>query len=391
MKIAHPSVCTGCMACVAICSHNALDIVVDSNGYYQVRRINENCLECGLCGRICPLINTIKCDKNALLLSSPYAVWCKSEYLRSKSASGGAFAALAEACLKIGGVVYGSAIDGFNVKHIRVDSLSDLAAILGSKYQHSDMRNTYQLIKEDLKNGRKVLFGGLSCQVAGVLRYVGDKLSENLYTIDMICGGVSTMIPMLMLKESGKYQGIVSFRDKDNGWKSRGFSYSLKMMKNDDSIDDLGTDNDVIECFNNKLLKRSSCLDCQFNGFHRISDCTIGDFWGDNRFPEEHFKGVSVMVIHNSRIEQLVREANLKKHPVTWKEMVTNNPCYYWSHYPYLRKSMTRKLLLNRLKTANSTSFGKLTSVISKIETYFFFKNNHNNQQAFIDKLLREK
>ena len=57
----------------------------------------------------------------------------------------------------------------------------------GSKYVKSHPEGIYKKVKELLKNGRKVLFIGLPCQVGSLLNCVGDN--ENLYTVDSICHG----------------------------------------------------------------------------------------------------------------------------------------------------------------------------------------------------------
>ena len=154
------------------------------------------------------------------------------------------------------------------------------------------------------------------------------------------------MLPMLHLKTSGKYKGISSFRDKENGWQSKGFRYSLKMVRKDGSVEDLGLDNLVLNTFSSKLLKRSSCLDCKFVGLHRNSDCTIGDFWGNESFKEQHHEGLSVLIAHNERIISLMRETHIEAKPVSWKEVITDNRNIYWTHYPLIRYFFSRKKAL---------------------------------------------
>ena len=167
------------------------------------------------------------------------------------------------------------------------------------------------------------------------------------------------MLPMQLLRQSGKYSGIRSFRDKENGWQSIGFKYSLKMVRNDGSIDNLGLDNLVLNTFSPKLLKRSSCLDCQFTGFHRDSDCTIGDFWGDSRFKQQHAQGLSIVIIHNCRIMQLIEAANMELQPITWPEAVASNKNIYWTHYPAIRHFWSRKIALNAMRRNDVTTATK--------------------------------
>ena len=291
MKLASPISCTACMACVDSCHHDALNVSIDRDGFYCIEAHPDKCVECGLCGRVCPVLASTSVDREEIRLSH----------------------------------VYGAAVSGFEVRDRRIETEKKLPLLLGSKYQLSRMDEVYRQVKADLRSGRIVLYSGLSCQVAGVLNFVGEKLLENLFTIDTICGGISTMLPMLQMQFSDDYTSIHSFRNKDNGWKSTGYKYALKMDQKDGTVRDLGMDNMVLRCFCHKETKRPSCLDCHFNGFHRPSDATIGDFWGDTRFSEQHAHGLSVIVTHSERLNHAGAMAYLHTEPITWQELIARN------------------------------------------------------------------
>lgn len=392
MKLASPKTCTACMACVDICHHGALSLFVDRDGFYQIEVDNNKCIECGLCEKVCPVLKPLFAERDRVELSMPYAVWCSDDILRKQSASGGAFAAIAKAFLAKGAVVYGAAINGFEIHHIRIDKSDDLPKILGSKYQQSKMDGVYQQVFKDLRDGKTVLFSGLSCQVAGVLSYIPQKLKANLYTIDTICGGLSTMLPMMKLEESGEYSGIHSFRNKDTGWKSRGYKYALRMYNKDGCINDLGKDNMVIQCFCHKETKRMSCYDCRFNGFHRESDATIGDFWGDIRFTEQHKNGLSVLILHSGRIKNIIDQSLLHTESITWSELVSSNPNVYWSHHPYLIKSLTRKRVFNKLREGDDISAKSILgkSLLKRVEAFVFQRRNESHRKQYLNRIIKE-
>lgn len=357
MNIARKQDCTGCMACVDSCSRSALVPQVDLYGYYEILFDSTKCISCGLCTKTCPVVTKVS---NITKKSTPYAVWNNNKELRSKSASGGAFSALAIRVLQEGGVVYGACIEGFDVKHKRVDSIEDLSSILGSKYQHSLTEGIFKLVRKDLKDGLSVLFCGMACQVAGLKNFLRNTNIDKLYTIDTICGGLSTMLPMLQLKNTGKYSSIISFRDKENGWQSKGFRYALKMQKIDRTVENLGLDNLVLNSFSSKLLKRSSCLDCQFTGYNRVSDCTIGDFWGDEKFKDQHKEGLSVIIVHNERIFKLLNKSEIEFKRISFEDFIQNNHNYYWTHYPEIRHFFSRKKALDALREGNTKLASKL-------------------------------
>ena len=393
MRLPSSTICTGCMACVDICQHDALSVDLDRDGFFRICKELDKCTDCGLCSRICPVINPMPAVKEAINDSKPYAAWCEDIDLRRNSASGGAFAAIAKFFLENKGIVYGAIIDGFRIRHQRVEDISELPAILGSKYQPSSMKGIYSQVKDDLKKGHTVLFSGLSCQVAGLKRFVGDTLSERLYTIDTICGGVSTMLPIIHLKERGDYKGIVSFRDKDGGWRSKGYKYSLKLINQDGIIDNLGSDNLIIQCFNHKVTKRSSCLDCLFNGFHRMCDASVGDFWGDTRFVDEHPMGVSVLIIHSDRLEFVLNNSSLHVEPVLWNEVIRNNPSVYWTHNPALRHSVTREKVFAALRKGDNVEVKKWMdaySLVGRIEMSVNHRINERERKSYLKRIFTQ-
>ena len=55
----------------------------------------------------------------------------------------------------------------------------------GSKYVKSNPKTIYRDIERKLKDGKKVLFIGLPCQVAALRNFSSNQ--ENLYTVDLIC------------------------------------------------------------------------------------------------------------------------------------------------------------------------------------------------------------
>ena len=393
MKLASPITCTACMACVDSCHHGALSVSIDRDGFYYIETHQDKCVECGLCSRVCPVLAPPLVDRDRIQLSKPYAAWCTDDALRSQSASGGAFAALAKAFLEKGAVVYGAAVSGFEVRHCMIETEADLPLLLGSKYQQSRMDGAYRQVRDDLRKGRKVLYSGLSCQVAGVMNFVGEKLRENLFTVDTICGGISTMLPMMQMQSLENYASIHSFRNKDNGWRSTGYKYALKMSRQDGTIKDLGMDNMVLRCFCHKETKRTSCLDCLFNGFHRQSDATIGDFWGDTRFPEQHAHGLSVLVTHSERLNHAGAMAYLHTEPITWQELIARNQNVYWSHPKYLIKSLSRKMVFRKLRAgdnAAATRFLEQGNILKRIEAKIYYKKNEQAKVAYLQRILNE-
>lgn len=80
MILANIKDCTACMACVDICSHQALSATIDANGYYKVLTNKNACVSCGLCSKICPILNPLNTIQDS---SQPFAVWNNRFHIQS--------------------------------------------------------------------------------------------------------------------------------------------------------------------------------------------------------------------------------------------------------------------------------------------------------------------
>lgn len=91
--------------------------------------------------------------------------------------------------LRDGGYVCGAVFDDkFHVKHILSDAKEDILRMMGSKYAQSDVGYCYREVKDVLEKGRKVLFSGCPCQVAGLRTFLGKEY-PNLVLVELICHG----------------------------------------------------------------------------------------------------------------------------------------------------------------------------------------------------------
>ncbi len=349
-KLATPKECTGCLACVDSCSHNAISFQIEKDGHVYVSVNNELCIGCKICEKTCPIVSGYSYAKSET--ANFFAAWNTDLSLRKRSASGGAFSAIASYVLDRKGIVFGASIvDGYDIKHIFIDNKKDLHLLQGSKYAYSLTTSSYKQVYSFLREDRLVLFSGTACQVAGLLSFLKNKkYNGKLITIDLICGGVPSrlLIEKFIENEPYKINKIQSFRTKEKGWKSHGFKYNLK------TIDDKGTIHDytnirnlITDGFCLELTNRYSCYNCKFVGTNRQSDYTIGDLWGDKKYPNEHYNGLSVVVAHSESSTQLLKEEltdYIKVYSVSSADVIANNPRLV-SGKNYLRFSLMRKFM----------------------------------------------
>lgn len=338
--------CCGCSACANICPKNCIVMKPDEEGFlYPVTNAAE-CIACGLCEKICPVIQSINNRKTGTVLDA-FGGNTKDERLRENSSSGGSFGMLAKSFFADSGVVVGAAFsdDFYSVRHICIETKDELYRLQGSKYLQSEINDTYKKVKDFLRQGRKVLFTGTPCQVAGLKAYLGNEYA-NLFTQDVICHG--TPSPMIWKKYvqyresvSGGAVQRMSFRHKKYGWKT--YSVFFEFSNNTEYVKKLSVD-PYMQVFLRNIDLRPSCYDCAFRNGVSGSDITLADYWGvQNENPElDDDKGTSLIIIHTQKgvemFQKIQSEVNCKS--VDFEKAIKHNPSYYESvHLPEKRES----------------------------------------------------
>lgn len=178
--------CCGCNSCVQRCPKSSITMREDEEGFLYPDVDESTCIDCGLCETVCPVIHQSTVRKPIAVCAAKN----KDEKIRLSSSSGGAFTALAESVIDEDGVVFGAKFDeDWSVVHDYMETREGLAAFRGSKYVQSRIGDSFKKAEQFLKAGRKVLFSGTPCQIAGLKRFL-RKEYDNLLTVDFICHGV---------------------------------------------------------------------------------------------------------------------------------------------------------------------------------------------------------
>lgn len=309
--------CCGCSACIQVCPKQCITMLEDKEGFLYPQVNTYDCIDCHLCEKVCPVLHSGKPRKPL----NVYAAKNKDEKIRLQSSSGGVFSSLAEAIINAGGVVFGAKFDEeWKVVHGYTETKDEIADFRGSKYVQSWMGDNFSKVKYFLDNGRKVLFSGTPCQVAGLKRFL-RKPYENLLTVDFICHGVpSPKVWRMYLKEllenhsvssnpmSKKSVSIenISFRDKRLGWKKFSCVFMLSISdengeKKTISLSEMFSENTYMKGFLENLYLRPACHHCPVKCLSSGSDITIADFWGMDKVlcDKDDDLGYSVMLLNN--------------------------------------------------------------------------------------------
>lgn len=319
--------CCGCEACMNICPKNAISMQPGTLGTLLPVIDSSLCVECGLCRRVCqyqtkPILHSA---------AKVYVAANTDESALKKSASGGVFFAIAESFVANGGVVYGCTMECQNDKlstfHTRVSTKDGLKRLQGSKYVQSEIKETYKSVKSDLDKGIVVLFSGTPCQIGGLKSFLMHREYDNLYTMDLICHGVPS---------NQFFQAYIEFREKKMKCKIRKYSFRDKsigwglvakmVFQTDNGKRKTMIIPDKLSSYYNLFLRgliyRNSCYQCMYAQDKRVSDITIGDYWGIEAMHPELLKenggsisvkkGVSCILVNSEKGEGLINDYGKK-------------------------------------------------------------------------------
>lgn len=303
--------CTGCGACVQRCPKRCISWTQREFGFRYPQIDKDACVNCGLCEKVCPTDKALEVPVEQKV----YAAVHKDTEVLAKSTSGGAFTAIADAIFAQGGIVYGAAmLDDMQVKHIRTTGKDDFEGLRSSKYLQSDTGTTYQMVEQDLKQGKFVLYSGTPCQIDGLKNFLG-KDYETLYTVDIVCHGVGSQAYFdkymdFARERYGKIKAL-RFRSKEYaGWSCGGVVVVVDSSDCLKKIPYRDFDNYYYSYFLSGDIYRKSCYSCKYANTNRVGDFTLGDYWGVEalNLPLQTENGCSLLLVNNQHAMQLLDE-----------------------------------------------------------------------------------
>ncbi len=331
--------CCGCNACVQKCPASCIVMYEDKEGFLYPQVDTKLCINCGLCEKVCPVIN----QENTKKPLYTYAAKNKNENIRKCSSSGGIFSLLAQYVLSQKGIVFGACFDeNWEVVHDYTETLDGIAAFRGSKYVQSKVENSFIKTEQFLQSGRIVLFSGTPCQVAGLKLFL-QREYENLLTVDFVCHGVpSPKVWRMYLQElikSKKFKKTadnfslneiinIEFRNKSLGWKRYNFHINVQNTKKNILFSEPSDENIFMKGFLNDLYLRPSCYACPSKCFKSGSDITIGDYWGiEHILPQfDDDKGVSLVMINTNKALEIYQNLSIIYMETLYEDAFKGNP-----------------------------------------------------------------
>lgn len=274
-SICNHNLCTGCSICNYVCPKDAITMRIDTYGFLRPFIDNSKCVNCNLCKKKCHINNNIN-SINDISKQICYAGYTKTE--QSKSYSGGISNAISSYVLYNNGIVYGCVMSiDKGPYHKRICDIDDLKAMQGSKYVQSDISGILKKLKEDVESGILVLFTGTPCQCAAVHSYINKKY-DNLLLVDFVCHGVPSWN---LLNENLHYLSKTKYNNISDIQFKKDCKYGMYIdYKKGISIHKSTNSDPYTWAFHSGVTYRSSCYECRYASIHRVSDITLGDFWG---------------------------------------------------------------------------------------------------------------
>ena len=328
------NICNGCGVCASVCPKKCIKMVEDGEGFLYPEIDESKCIKCNKCRKVCsnfPKRNEYKIKA--------YATKNKDNEKREKSTSGGMFKILAEYVIKKNGVVFGVKFDeNLTVIHDFAENIEECKKFSFSKYVRSDLKDSYQKVKEFLDNDRYVLFTGTPCQVQGLRSFIKSDY-EKLILCEIIChANPSPKVLKMYLRNKEKISGkkikTMYFRSKNPEMDNGAYIEFEDGTKIKESL--------YITAFSGEqLISRPSCNNCQFVTENRKADFTIGDFWGIEKvIPEfNDKKGISLLTVNTEKASSIFEEV---KDKMDYKE-TDLELAFKYNHHSNLEQSKNRK------------------------------------------------
>lgn len=371
------SLCCGCGVCAEVCPRSAIEIKMDSSGFYKAKADEAKCVSCGKCARVCPMQSEIK--KVDMAEGKLFSYKDKSGEILQKSSSGGFSYRMSALLSKKGYSVVGCTFDikEQKAKHIIIPPSDDegLHSIQGSKYTQSDFS---AVLHEVEKCKTPIAIFATPCQIAAAKKLL-DKRDDVVY-IDLICHGVPSYNAFSKYKEHlARRYGLrkeltdVNFRYKPSGWRNMTICSSdgnKRVIKNE-------KDDYYYILFTMGHSYMESCYDCRWRDGSE-ADIRIGDYWG-KKFSDDA-TGVSMVAAMNKKGEELLKMLDDSDMGIIKEEPIKDYYVQQTSNFP-------KPVFCNHLAKDLQNEKNSIEEIVKKYEKPFLIREKYSKIISKIKKM----
>lgn len=366
--------CTSCQMCAAVCPVNAIEINIDSEGFYRPYLDNDKCIDCSLCTKVCYKYDNDIQQTETIENCTLYGAKVLDNDVLKKTTSGGIADILARHLISIGYLCIGVTYD--SVRSIAYNKIAECEEetkeFRGSKYIQAYTFSAFRDLVKKYHDKKFAVFG-LPCQIYAIHKFLKiHSQRDNHILIDMYCHGIPSIIIwhkyLKKIKNSTKAQHFdyVNFRSKAKGWGK--YVIQIGIDRTEQFICNRNND-EFFTLFFSDLLLNASCYDCNLRSTLEYTDIRLGDFWGKMYLGDK--VGVSAVSIVSAKGKVLFDEI---KNTIKYSQHSYNDFLPYQSYgKTYRIDDSLRKLAMEKLQDKDSN----LRDVIKII-----YKNQSSKQKV---------
>ena len=296
------TLCCGCTACEVACPVDAVEVLLDEEGFWRARVDEDACVSCGKCRRACPFIE----HGDALPVGGGELFSFKSsdDAQLLRSSSGGAGATIANMAAREGAAALGCAYEngrGAVGRLVEPGDAAGLASLAGSKYTQEEVGDALALASRH--DGPLYVFG-TPCQIQAARNLMPGR--DDVTYVDFVCHGVPTRHLLdryadWLHDEFGLERETlhVDFRHKPKGWRER-YIYTSDGAR--DHCEHQRRDPYFLMFEAGQCYARC-CYECPWRATS-AADVRIADYWGP-RFADDK-TGVSMVLAMTERGREVV-------------------------------------------------------------------------------------
>lgn len=293
-----------------ICPAQCIVMRRDREGFDYPVANPDLCISCGRCEDVCPMTNPAQAQVPLKTLAA------RDPEFMEGSSSGGVFPVLARNVIGEEGVVYGAVLNpDLTVSHTDASDMQGVGKMRGSKYVQSELYASFEDVKYELGQGRKVMFTGTPCQVAGLKSYIG-KDDPNLLLVDCACHGVPgpglwEKYVKALSEKYGMQIKDIRFRGKERSWRK----YDFVVSDAERSVSTPRHKDPYMLLFLQDMTLRPSCYQCPFRKGGSGSDLTLADLWnvGEAAPEMDDDRGASLILVHTEKGREAVAGLSVKE------------------------------------------------------------------------------